>query len=160
METDEYQVFKPTLREGKRAILQRRLGAKQKTMVLAPAGNEQPGSTTLNLDTPQEQRDRFVLTDTEVEQLARWAVIIEDHYRMPMDIEWAKDGGTGRLFIVQARPETVHSAKDPFQLKEYELKTKGTALVTGSAVGSKIASGRVRKLDSPCLLYTSPSPRD
>ncbi|MBL0044250.1 MAG: phosphoenolpyruvate synthase [Flavobacteriales bacterium] len=149
VETDEYQVFKPTLREGKRAILQRRLGAKQKTMVLAPAGNEQPGSTTLNLDTPQEQRDRFVLTDAEVEQLARWAVTIEGHYRMPMDIEWAKDGGTGRLFIVQARPETVHSAKDPFQLKEYELKTKGTALVTGSAVGSKIASGRVRKLDSP-----------
>jgi pyruvate, water dikinase len=149
VETDEYQVFKPTLREGKRAILQRRLGAKQKTMVLAPAGNEQPGSTTLNLDTPQERRDLFVLTDAEVEQLARWAVTIEDHYRMPMDIEWAKDGGTGRLYIVQARPETVHSAKDPFQLKEYALKGKGTVLVTGSAVGSKIAAGRVRKLDSP-----------
>ena len=149
VETDEYQVFKPTLREGKRAILQRRLGAKQKTMVLAPAGNEQPGSTTLNLDTPHERRDLFVLTDAEVEQLARWAVTIEDHYRMPMDIEWAKDGGTGRLYIVQARPETVHSAKDPFQLKEYELKSKGTALVKGSAVGSKIAAGRVRKLDSP-----------
>ncbi len=149
VEPDEYQVFKPTLREGKRAILQRRLGAKQKTMVLAPAGNEQPGSTTLNLDTPQEQRGRFVLSDAEVEQLARWAVIIEDHYRMPMDIEWAKDGETGRLFIVQARPETVHSARDPFQLKEYELKSKGTVLVTGSAVGSKIAAGRVRKLDSP-----------
>jgi len=149
VETDEYQVFKPTLREGKRAILQRRLGAKQKTMVLAPAGNKQPGSTTLNLETPQDRRDRFVLSDAEVEQLARWAVTIEDHYGMPMDIEWAKDGGTGRLYIVQARPETVHSTKDPFQLKEYELKAKGTVLVTGGAVGSKIAAGRVRKLDSP-----------
>ena len=149
VETDEYQVFKPTLREGKRAILQRRLGGKQKTMILAPAGEERPGSGTHNVDTPQDQRDRFVLNDREVEQLARWALIIEDHYGMPMDIEWAKDGLTGELYIVQARPETVHSARDPFQLKEYELKSRGTLLAKGSAVGSKIAAGRVRKLDSP-----------
>ncbi|MFZ1685961.1 MAG: phosphoenolpyruvate synthase [Flavobacteriales bacterium] len=149
VETDEYQVFKPTLRAGKRAILQRKLGAKQKTMVLEPAGDGRPGSSTVNLDTSAEQRERFVLTDEEVHQLARWAITIEDHYDMPMDIEWAKDGNTGKLYIVQARPETVHSAKDPFQLKEYELKSKGNVLVTGSAVGSKIAAGRVRKLDSP-----------
>ena len=149
VETDEYQVFKPTLRAGKHAILQHKLGAKQKTMVLEPAGDGRPGSSTVNLDTSLEQQERFVLSDDEVHQLARWAVTIEDHYGMPMDIEWAKDGITGKLYIVQARPETVHSAKDPFQLKEYALKGKGSLLVTGSAVGSKIAAGRVRKLDSP-----------
>ncbi|MBK7086205.1 MAG: phosphoenolpyruvate synthase [Flavobacteriales bacterium] len=149
VETDEYQVFKPTLRAGKHAILQRKLGAKQKTMVLEPAGDGRPGSSTVNLDTTVEQRERFVLSDEEIHQLAHWALTIEDHYGMPMDIEWAKDGITGKLYIVQARPETVHSAKDPFQLKEYALKGKGAVLVTGSAVGSKIAAGRVRKLDSP-----------
>ena len=153
VETDEYQVFKPTLREGKRAILQRKLGAKQKTMVLEPAGDGRPGSSTVNLDTPAEQRERFVLTDDEVYQLARWAITIEDHYGMPMDIEWAKDGNTGTLYIVQARPETVHSAKDPFQLKEFALTEKGKVLVTGSAVGSGIAAGRVRKLDSPAQAH-------
>lgn len=153
VETDEYQVFKPTLREGKRAILQRKLGAKQKTMVLEPAGDGHPGSSTVNLDTPSEQRERFVLTDEEVYQLARWAITIEDHYGMPMDIEWAKDGNTGKLYIVQARPETVHSAKDPFQLKEFALAEKSKVLVTGSAVGSGIAAGRVRKLDSPAQAH-------
>ena len=149
VETDEYQVFKPTLRAGKRAILQHKLGAKQKTMVLEPAGDGRPGSSTVNLDTTAEQRERSVLSDVEVHQLAKWAVIIEEHYGMPMDIEWARDGIDGELYIVQARPETVHSAKDPFQLKEYALQGKSTVLVTGSAVGSKIAAGRVRKLDSP-----------
>ncbi|MBP7408054.1 MAG: phosphoenolpyruvate synthase [Flavobacteriales bacterium] len=149
VETDEYQVFKPTLRAGKHAILQHKLGAKQKTMVLEPAGDGRPGSSTVNLDTTAEQRERSVLSDVEVHQLAKWAVIIEEHYGMPMDIEWARDGIDGELYIVQARPETVHSAKDPFQLKEYALQGKSTVLVTGSAVGSKIAAGRVRKLDSP-----------
>jgi len=149
VETDEYQVFKPTLRDGMRAILQHKLGAKQLTMVFAPAGDGRPGSSTVNNDTPQEQRDRFVLSDAEVEQLARWAVNIEDHYGMPMDIEWAKDGETDELYFVQARPETVHSTKDPLEFKEYALKGKHTAIVNGSAVGSKIAMGRVRKLDSP-----------
>ncbi|MBP6698353.1 MAG: phosphoenolpyruvate synthase [Flavobacteriales bacterium] len=153
VETDEYQVFKPTLREGKRAILQRKLGAKQKTMVLEPAGDGRPGSSTVNLDTPAEQRERFVLSDEEVNQLARWAITIEDHYGMPMDIEWAKDGNTGKLYIVQARPETVHSAKDPFQLKEFALTEQGKVLVTGSAVGSGIAAGRVRKLGSPAQAH-------
>ena len=153
VETDEYQVFKPTLREGKRAILQRKLGAKQKTMVLEPAGDGRPGASTVNLDTSAEQRERFVLTDEEVHQLARWAITIEDHYGMPMDIEWAKDGNTGKLFVVQARPETVHSAKDPFQLKEFALTEKGKVLVTGSAVGSGIAAGRVRKLGSPAQAH-------
>jgi pyruvate,water dikinase len=149
VETDEYQVFKPTLRAGKHAILQHKLGAKQKTMVLEPAGDGRPGSSTVNLETPSDRRERYVLGDDEVQQLAHWAVTIEEHYGMPMDIEWAKDGLTGKLHIVQARPETVHSAKDPFQLKEYALKGKGSLLVTGNAVGSKIAAGRVRKLDSP-----------
>jgi pyruvate,water dikinase len=149
VEPDEFLLFKPALRTGALSILQHRLGAKQRTMVLAPAGNDRPGSTTVNIDTPEERRDRLVLTDDEVQQLGRWALAIEDHYGMPMDIEWAKDGDTGALYIVQARPETVHSAKDPYQLKEHTLKTKGKVLCTGSAVGSKVAAGRVRKLSSP-----------
>lgn len=149
VEPDECQLFKPALRNGKLAVLQHRCGTKQRTMVLAPAGNDRPGSTTINIDTPAERRDRTVLTTDEMQQLGRWALAIEDHYGMPMDIEWAKDGATGALYIVQARPETVHSAKDPYQVKEYALKGGGTPVVTGSAVGSRIAAGRVRKLDSP-----------
>jgi len=140
---DEFQVFKPTLKAGKMAILQRRLGAKQHTMVYAEVGS------TLNKDTPEEQRDRFTLNDEEVLQLAKWCVAIEEHYGMPMDIEWASDGEDGLLYIVQARPETIHSARDPFHLKSFSLEQKGRALVKGSAVGSSIAAGRVRLLKSP-----------
>ncbi|WKZ67068.1 MAG: phosphoenolpyruvate synthase [Flavobacteriales bacterium] len=140
---DEFQVFKPTLREGRMAILQRRLGAKQSTMSYAEGGG------TVNLDTPEEQRDRFTLNDEEVLQVARWALAIEDHYGRPMDIEWAKDGEDGLLYIVQARPETIHSGRDPYRLTTYSLPEKGTALVKGSAVGSGIAAGRVRILKSP-----------
>jgi pyruvate,water dikinase len=149
VEPDEFLLFKPSLRTGALSIVQHRLGDKQRTMVLAPAGSDRPGSTTVNVDTPEDLRGTFVLTDAEVEQLGRWALVIEEHYGMPMDIEWAKDGLTGRLYIVQARPETVHSAKDPYELKEYALKTKGKVLCSGSAVGSKVAAGRVRKLSSP-----------
>ncbi len=146
---DEYVVFKPTLKAGKQAILQRRLGAKQHTMVYAPGGTGSAGRSTRNMDTPREERERFTLSDPEVLQLARWALVIEEHYGMPMDIEWAKDGADGSIYIVQARPETIHTASDPYRMKTFSLERKGVALVKGSAVGSSIASGRVRKLNSP-----------
>lgn len=141
---DEFVVFKPTLRLGKKAILAKKCGAKEKTMVY-----DKVGSGIINTETPEEKRRQLVLTDDEVEQLARWSVAIEDHYQCPMDIEWAKDGNTGDMFIVQARPETVHSQKDPFVLHEFLLSELGTVIAQGSAVGSKIAAGIARILKSP-----------
>ncbi|MCC6411660.1 MAG: phosphoenolpyruvate synthase [Saprospiraceae bacterium] len=141
---DEFVVFKPTLRLGKKAILAKKCGAKEKTMVY-----DKVHSGIVNTETPEEKRRQLVLTDDEVEQLARWSVAIEDHYQCPMDIEWAKDGNTGGMFIVQARPETVHSQKDPYILQEFLLKGEGTVLTEGSAVGSKIAAGIARILKSP-----------
>ena len=91
----------------------------------------------------EEDRKKLVITDDEVITLAKWATIIEDHYQKPMDIEWAKDGNTGELFIVQARPETVHSQKDVATMQTYVLEEKGTVLVEGEAVGSKIGQGAV-----------------
>ena len=145
---DEYQVFKPTLKAGKDAIIQRRLGAKQLTMVHAD-DDGQGGSTTMNLKTAPELQDRFTLNDEEVQHLAQWAVTIEEHYGMPMDIEWARDGRDGKMYIVQARPETIHSAQDPYSMRSFSLEKRGTVLVKGSAVGSAIAAGRVRILKSP-----------
>jgi pyruvate, water dikinase len=142
---DEWLVFKPTLREGHDSIVGRRLGSKEVRLVYATGTR----STQSEATQPQE-RARYCLSDAEVLQLARWACIIEDHYSglakhpQPMDIEWAKDGITGELFILQARPETVHSAK-PLQstAEVYHLKVSaGTALVTGQAVGEKIGAGR------------------
>ena len=144
---DEWTVFKPTLASGHRAIVGRRLGSKEVRFVYA-------GGTraTRSEPTPPEERARFCLADEDVLTLARWAVAIETHYseragrRQPMDIEWAKDGVTGDLFVVQARPETVHAGKSPTAAAEiYRLTgTPGPALVTGQAVGEKIAAGRVR----------------
>jgi pyruvate, water dikinase len=143
---DEFLVFKPTLREGKNALIQKRLGEKEMTMVYA---QEEGEATTLNIETPAEKRQEYVLPDPEVLQLARWALSIEDHYGKPMDIEWAKDGETGELFIIQARPETVHSQKSSYQITEYQLATKDQPLVSGSAIGSKVTSGVARILQSP-----------
>ena len=143
---DEFHVFKPTLQAGKNAILSKKLGSKAKTMVYAAAGEK---TTLLNIETPLLQQQKFVLNDREIETIARWSVAIEDHYKFPMDIEWAKDGNSGKLFIVQARPETVHSQKDPLVMKEYSLKHKSKVLVKGNAVGSGIATGKVRILHSP-----------
>jgi pyruvate,water dikinase len=144
---DEFFVFKPTLKQGKNAIIQKKPGAKEKTMVYA---NNAAGLTsTLNIDTPPEKRKQYVLDNDEVKKLAQWALQIEEHYQKPMDIEWAKDGITGELFIIQARPETVHSQKNSYIIKEYQLLEKGEVLATGNAVGSKIASGTARVLQSP-----------
>lgn len=144
---DEFSVFKTMLRNGKKSIISKKLGSKGKTMIYA--AKEQHENTIINTDTPEEKRKEWILSDDEIEQIARWSLIIEEHYNSPMDIEWAKDGITGKLFIVQARPETVHSSKDPFIKKEYELLSKGTVIALGSAVGSSIASGIARVIGSP-----------
>lgn len=144
---DEFFIFKPTLKQHKKAIIQRKLGEKAKTMIYASAG--ETGGSIINMDTPGDKRDQFVLSDEEVTQLAEWFLVIEEHYQKPMDIEWAKDGLTNELFILQARPETVHSQQNPYKIKEYSLKEKGTSLTQGNAVGTKIATGNARILQSP-----------
>jgi len=143
---DEFLVFKPSLRAKKKAIIQKNLGEKSLTMIYAADNQE---STTINIDTPEELTEKFVLTDDEVTTLANWAMIIEDHYGKPMDFEWAKDGLNGNLYIVQARPETVHSRQTDLKIEEYKLTEKGKVIVTGEAIGSKIISGIARILHSP-----------
>ncbi len=142
---DEYYVFKPTFREGHRAIIRKNLGKKSIKMIYGRGK-----ALTENVDVAGEDRGRFCLCDDDVLQLARYAITIEDHYSRragetrPMDIEWAMDGNSGELFIVQARPETVQSQKAQDDLEIYHLDGKGPALVKGRSVGEKIAKGRVR----------------
>jgi pyruvate,water dikinase len=142
---DEFYVHKPTLRAGFKPILWRRLGTKEFRLVFDRAKHVHD-----NRPVPQDERDRLCLTDDEVLQLARWALTIEDHYSAkrgeptPMDIEFAKDGPAGSLFIVQARPETVHAARHGLTLKTYVLTERGTLLLEGLAVGEQIASGAAR----------------
>jgi pyruvate,water dikinase len=141
---DEYRVFKPLLnREGVVPIIEKRLGAKEKTLIYGRGGT----GATRNIDTPPRRRKQFVLSDQEALQLARWACIVEEHYGKPMDLEWAKDGNTGELFIVQARPETVHSQKQEGPLQRYRLKETAEPLVAGLAVGDAIAAGKVQLLE-------------
>ncbi len=142
---DEFFVFKPTLLQGKNAIIQKKLGEKAKTMIY----NDDENNPVINIATAKEKQEQFVLSDEEVTKIANWALIIENHYHKPMDIEWAKDGLTNELFIIQARPETVHSRKNPLLIKEYKLLTKGETLTKGEAIGSKIATGIARILQSP-----------
>ena len=143
---DEYRVFKPLLKDEKLApIIEKALGEKEKTMVYATGGNK----TTKNVDTPKKKRRQFVLSDDKILQLARWAAVIERHYDKPMDMEWAKDGESGELLIVQARPETVQSNKEATSLKSYSLKEEGNRLVSGLAIGQAIAAGKVCVLHGP-----------
>jgi pyruvate,water dikinase len=141
---DEFYVFKPTLKQGKKPILQKKVGAKKIKMIYDEGGNK----LTKNIPTTEEERNKFVINDNEIMTLAKWACIIEDHYSKkaghykPMDMEWAKDGQTGKLFIVQARPETVMSQKDKTVLEEYVLKKRGTVLVEGRSVGERIGAGK------------------
>ncbi|WP_026770081.1 phosphoenolpyruvate synthase [Asinibacterium sp. OR53] len=146
---DEFLVFKPTLLQEKKAILQKKLGEKEKTMIYSDDEN----TPVVNIVTEKKKKEQYVLTDAEITKLAKWAMIIEDHYGKPMDIEWAKDGETGELFIIQARPETVHTQKNPLIVKEYKLQKKGRLLAEGEAVGSNIAIGTARILDSPQESY-------
>ena len=145
---DEFYLFKPSIRNHKKSLVTKKLGSKTKTMVYAQGQNA--GNKTIeNIDTPIEKQLLFVLSDTEIEMLAEWCLKIEEHYKMPMDIEWAKDGNTNELFIVQARPETIHNKTQNVSFKEYRLTEKGSLITTGKAVGSKIVSGVARVLDSP-----------
>jgi pyruvate,water dikinase len=141
---DEFYVFKPTLRDGKPAVLRRSLGAKQQRMVYS----DQPGERVRIEETPAELRHRFCLVDSDVEELSRQALIIEKHYGRPMDIEWAKDGNTGKLYIVQARPETVKSRSHATTLERFQLNEKGKILTEGRAIGQKIGSGKARVIRS------------
>lgn len=147
VEPDEFQVFKPLLdAPGVRPIVEKARGAKSRKMIFSAPGSKTP---TRTVDTTEDERRRFTLDDDEVMQLARWAATIERHYGQPMDMEWAKDGETGELFIVQARPETVQSRREAGQLKSYALKSKGALLLKGLAVGDAIGAGKVCKLDTP-----------
>jgi pyruvate,water dikinase len=143
---DQYTVFKPLLEDPHRMpIIEKTRGEKAKKMVYARL-TEGPMVT---IETTLAERNAFVLDDDEILQLARWACAIEEHYGRPMDIEWAKDGESGRLFIVQARPETVHSRAAASALKVYRRTQDGTRLLTGISVGDAIAVGRVVRLSSP-----------
>ncbi len=140
---DEFYVFKTTLKQGKRPILEKRLGGKHIKMIYT----DDPEEPIKNVNTTQKERESFIITDDEILKLARWTCIIEDHYRRPMDIEWAKDGETGELFILQARPETVHSLGKDKSIETYYLKETGEVLLTGTAVGNKIGSGKTRIIE-------------
>lgn len=146
---DEFYVFRPSLLKGKNAIVQKKLGTKAKTLVYAEHADHQPGVGTINLDTLPEKRTEYVLNDEEIAQLADWSIIIEKHYGQPMDIEWAKDGFSDEMFIVQARPETVQQKRNPYVFHEYKLLEKGKMLAEGNAIGGKIVSGIARILNSP-----------
>jgi pyruvate,water dikinase len=141
---DEFYVFKPTLKQGFKPIISKKIGSKEIKMVYTQDGSKSP---TKNIPVAPDDRNKFVLNDEEILTLAKWACIIEDHYSWkaghfkPMDMEWAKDGKTGELFIVQARPETVQSQKNHNVLETYVLKNKGTVVVKGKSVGSKIGAG-------------------
>ncbi|TAE05551.1 MAG: phosphoenolpyruvate synthase [Oscillatoriales cyanobacterium] len=143
---DEYLVFKPTLKQGFRPILDKRLGTKKIKMVYDIGGSKY----TKNVSVATTEREKFAINDDEILQLAQWAVLIEEHYSQvrgtptPMDIEWAKDGNTGELFIVQARPETVQSQKSVTVLRSYKLQGSSAVLAKGRAVGEAIGQGKAR----------------
>ena len=137
---DEFYVYKPTLRLGKPAILRRTLGSKNLRMVYSSA----PGERVRNEDTPIVLRSQFSITDADVHELAKQALVIEQHYGRPMDIEWAKDGNTGRLYIVQARPETVKSRGRATQIERFHLSERSKVLCEGRSIGQKIGAGRAR----------------
>ncbi len=143
---DEFYAYKPNLRAGRPSVLKRGLGEKAKKMVYTE--DRALGRTVEFVPVAPEQRNRFSLTDAEVEALARQALIIEDHYGRPMDIEWGKDGIDGQLYILQARPETVQSRAAANVLRRYKLKGKGERLAEGRAIGQKIGAGPVRLLKS------------
>ncbi|OGA23389.1 MAG: phosphoenolpyruvate synthase [Betaproteobacteria bacterium RIFCSPLOWO2_02_FULL_67_26] len=139
---DEFYVYKRGLREGRPAILRRGLGSKAVKMVYTD--DRQAGRSVKIVEVPEAERRRFSITDAEVEELARYAVAVEGHYGRPMDIEWARDGIDGRLYVLQARPETVKAGERADTLRRYRLKQRSEVLATGRAIGQKIGSGPVR----------------
>ncbi|MDF1578759.1 MAG: phosphoenolpyruvate synthase, partial [Desulfobulbales bacterium] len=154
---DEYYVFKPTLKEGKRPIVSKKTGSKEIKMIYDDDPNTK--ESVKNIPTTPEERASYVLSDDEILKLAEWACIIEDHYGKAMDIEWAKDGdgdkvGTGELFIVQARPETVHSQVIAGSMETYRLKEKSDKIIVeGLAVGAKIGQGVARVIDNVSQIH-------
>lgn len=141
---DEYYVHKPTLKLGFQPIIGKTLGSKRIKMIYGTTSRKM----TVNIPTTTSEQRHFALTDKEVLKLARWACIVEDHYKKPMDMEWAKDGRTGKLFMVQARPETVQSRRDSSVLEEYIISGRGKVLTTGVPVGSKVGSGSARVIQN------------
>jgi len=139
---DEFYVYKPTLMQGRPAILRRNLGSKNVKMQFSSLNTVNHSVETLEV--AEAERKRFSISDKDVEELARHALVIERHYKKPMDIEWGKDGTDGKLYILQARPETVQSSATSGTLRRYRLKTKSEVLVSGNAIGQKIGSGPVR----------------
>jgi pyruvate,water dikinase len=139
---DEFYVHKPLLEKGKPAVIRRSLGSKLSKMIFGTEARA--GKSTVTVDNPEADRDRFSITDADVLELAKYAVIIEKHYGRPMDIEWGKDGGDNKLYILQARPETVKSQESNDVQQRFVLKGKGEILVTGRAIGQKIGTGKVR----------------
>lgn len=143
---DEFYVYKPNLEAGRPALLRRILGGKALKMVYTDDTSH--GKSTEFIDVNEADRQRFSLTDADAEDLARQAVIIENHYGRPMDIEWGKDGETGELYILQARPETVRSRQGASTLERYRLKATGPVLAEGRSIGQRIGAGRVRNVSS------------
>ena len=142
---DEFYVHKPMLQAGNRAVVRRNLGSKLIQMVFStPEEKKAGGKLVKTIDVPTEQRNRYSLTDADVEQLARYALVIEKHYGRPMDIEWGKDGVDGQLYILQARPETVKSQATGTSEQRYKLKGQSAVLAEGRAIGQKIGTGPVR----------------
>ncbi|MFC1648442.1 phosphoenolpyruvate synthase [Nanoarchaeota archaeon] len=143
---DEYYVHKPTMKKGFKSIISKTAGDKKIMMIYDMESNKR---TTKNIPVPKEKRKQFVLDDDEILTMAKWGAVIEDYYTIkrkkytPMDIEWAKDGETGELFIVQARPETIHSQKDMTKSVKYKLEEKSNELIFGKSVGSRIGAGKV-----------------
>ncbi len=135
---DEFYVFKPTLKQGYKSIIRKNLGRKNKKYLYKKQGGLKEVPVSKN------QQLKFSLTDEEILTLAKWSCLIEEHYKLPQDIEWAKDGRSGQLFIVQSRPETVHTQKGISFYQEYEIKTDKNPILTGMAIGDKIGQGRVR----------------
>lgn len=145
VEPDEYEVFKPLLGPGNCApIIEKRCGTKLQKLIYAAAA----GALTCNVPTSAAERDALVLDDAEILQLSRWACVIEQHYGVPMDMEWARDGLGGDLYIVQARPETVQSRRKASTLQTYTVGKKGRLLLTGSSIGNAAVAGRVCVLSS------------
>jgi pyruvate,water dikinase len=149
---DEFYVHKPMLREGRPAVIRRNLGSKLIKMIFST--DHQAGKSTHTVDVPEVERNQFSIREEEVLELARFADIIEKHYQRPMDIEWGRDGVDGRLYILQARPETVKSQESKDKVEKFALKSYGKVLASGRAIGQKIGVGPVRVVNDPSQMNT------
>ena len=149
---DEFYVHKPMLREGRPAVIRRNLGSKLIKMIFST--DHQAGKSTHTVDVPEAERNQFSIREEEVLELARFADIIEKHYQRPMDIEWGRDGVDGRLYILQARPETVKSQESKDKVEKFALKSYGKVLASGRAIGQKIGVGPVRVVNDPSQMNT------